>query len=226
MLDWYTQNIPYLLREFKTDLERGLSREEATTHYQKYGSNEIRQPRETSLLTIFLKQLSSLTAILLFVICILLYLQHAIREGLVLVSIFCFHVLWRFIQAAKTRHQLQSIQQHLDVSVSVIRDAGVIKLPPMALVPGDLLVLTAGDYIAADARLIDADALLVDETPLFGTTTFAQKTDEDISDPGLPPEKQRNMVFAGTYVLEGEARAIVVGTGQQLEINQPNRRVP
>ena len=227
MLNWYTQKIPHLLHEFKTDLERGLSSEEATAQGSKYGNNLILQSHESSLLILLLKQCTNLTVLLLFVIiCSLFYFQRSIHEILVFSAILCFHVLWRFIQAGRTHYQLRSIRTHLEVSVSVIRDERVLKLSPMAIVPGDLLLLKAGDYIPADARIVEADALVVDEAPVFGTTTNTQKTDEEISTPDLPPEKQSNMIFAGTYVLEGEARAIVVGTGDQLEINKSHHRTP
>lgn len=227
MSNWYTQKIPHLLHEFRTDLERGLSSEAVTAQANRYGSNETLQSRQSSLFTLLLKQLSNLTVILLFVvICAFLYFQRTIHEILVLSAILCFHVLWRFIQAGRTYYQLQSIKTHLEVSVSVVRDGNVITLLPTAIVPGDLLILKAGDYIAADARIVEADALVVDETPVFGTTTYTQKSDEEISTPNLPPEKQSNMIFAGTYVLEGEARAIVVRTGSQLEINKSDQRGP
>ena len=227
MSNWYSQKIPHLLHEFKTDLERGLSSEEATAQRSKYGSNEVLQPHERSLFALLLKQFANLTVILLFVvICLLFYLQRAIHEILVFSSILCFHVLWRFIQAGRAHSQLQSIKTHLEVSVSVIRDERVIKLPPTALVPGDLLLLKEGDYVPADARIVEADALVVDEAPVFGTTTYTQKTDEDSSTPNLPPDKQSNMLFAGTYVLEGEGRAIVVGIGEQLEISKSEKRTP
>ncbi len=227
MSNWYTQKIPHLLHEFRTDLERGLSSEEAAAQANKYGRNETLRSQESSLFILLLKQFSNLTVILLFVvICALLYFQRAIHEILVFSAILCFHILWRFIQAGRTHYQLQSITTHLEVSVSVIRDGNVIKLPPTAIVPGDLLLLKEGDYIAADARIVEADALVVDEAPVFGTTTYTQKTDEEISTPDLPPEKQSNMIFAGTYVLEGEAQAIVVGSGNQLGINQSDQRTP
>ena len=227
MSNWYSQKIPHLLHEFKTDLERGLSSEEATAQRSKYGSNEVLQPHERSLFALLLKQFANLTVILLFVvICLLFYLQRAIHEILVFSSILCFHVLWRFIQAGRAHSQLQSIKTHLEVSVSVIRDERVIKLPPTVLVPGDLLLLKEGDYVPADARIVEADALVVDEAPVFGTTTYTQKTDEDSSTPNLPPDKQSNMLFAGTYVLEGEGRAIVVGIGEQLEISKSEKRTP
>ena len=225
MSNWYSQKIPHLLHEFKTDLERGLSSQEATSQRSKYGNNEILQPHERSLLALLLKQFANLTVILLFVvISLLFYLQRAIHEILVFSALLCFHVLWRFIQAGRAHSQLQSIKTHLEVSVSVIRDERVIKLPPTSIVPGDLLLLKEGDYVPADARIVEADALVVDEAPVFGTTTYTQKTDEELSTPNLPPDKQSNMIFAGTYVLEGEARAIVVRTGDQLEINKSDRR--
>ena len=225
MSNWYSQKIPHLLHEFKTDLERGLSSEEAAAQRTKYGNNETLQSHENSLFSLLLKQFSNLTVILLFiVICTLFYLQRAIHEILVFSAILCFHVLWRFIQAGKAHYQLQSIRTFLEVSVSVIRDERSVTLPPVAIVPGDLLLLKEGDYIPADARIVEADGLVVDEAPVFGTTTYTHKTDEDISTPNLPPDKQGNMIFAGTYVLEGEARAIVVRTGNQAEISKSAQR--
>ena len=227
MSNWYSQKIPHLLHEFKTDLERGLSSEEATAQRSKYGNNEILSPHENSIFILLLKQFSNLTVILLFVvIAALFYLHRTIHEILVFSSILCFHVLWRFIQAGRAHYQLQSIRARLEISVSVIRDGHVIKLPSTAIVPGDLLLLKEGDYIAADARVVEVDALVVDEAPAFGTTTYTQKTDEEISTPDLSPDKQSNMIFAGTYVVEGEARAIVVGTGNRLEISKSDKRIP
>lgn len=227
MSNWYSQKIPHLLHEFKTDLERGLSSEEAVAQRTKYGNNETLQSQEESLFSLLLKQFSNLTVILLFVIiCTLFYLQRAIHEILVFSAILCFHVLWRFIQVGKTHYQLRSISTLLEVSVSVIRDERVVILPPAAIVPGDLLLLKEGDYIPADARIVEADGLVVDEAPVFGTTTSTHKTDEEISTPNLPPDKQSNMIFAGTYVLEGEARAIVVKIGNQVEISKSTQRAP
>ena len=227
MSNWYSEKIPHLLHEFKTDLERGLSSDEAATQRSKYGSNEILQPHERSLFALLLKQFANLTVILLLiVICLLFYLQRTIHEILVFSAILCFHVLWRFIQAGRAHSQMQSIKTHLEVNVSVIRDEHLIKLSPTAIVPGDLLLLREGDYVPADARIVEADALVVDEAPVFGTPTYTQKTDEEISTPNLPPDKQGNMIFAGTYVLEGDARAIVVGIGDQLEISKSDKRSP
>ena len=212
MSNWYSQKIPHLLHEFKTDLERGLSSDEAGTQRKKYGTNEILQPHGRSLFALLLKQLANLTVILLFiVICLLFYLQRTIHEILVFSAILCFHVLWRFIQAGRAHSQMESIKTHLEVSVSVIRDEHLIKLPPTAIVPGDLLLLREGDYVPADARIVEADALVVDEAPVFGTTTYTQKTDEDISSPHLPPDKQSNMILLEPMSLKEMLGQLLLG---------------
>jgi P-type Ca2+ transporter type 2C len=141
-------------------------------------------------------------------------------------AILFFCILWKFLQDIKTEHALQTIRQHLETSLSIVRDGVVIELPAISVVQGDLIILTEGSYLPADARLVDAYGLVIDETLLFGGSAPVQKTAADVSNRAVPPEKQRNMVFAGTYVLEGEGRAIVVATGEDCEIHHPGREVP
>lgn len=227
MSNWYNQKIPYILHEFNTDLERGLSGDAADARRREYGDNEIRPSHERPVLSFLAKQFSSIIVVLLLIIGIIyLYPHRALPEAVAIFAILCLHLLWRFIQDSKTRAQCRTIKRGLEVTVSVIRDAQLVKVSPTAVVPGDLLVLNEGSYISADARIVDAEDLVVDETPLFGTSTSVQKTTDDMPDRTVPPEKQTNMVFAGTYVIEGEGRAIAVATGEELEINHPYRNVP
>ena len=225
--NWYTQKIPYILHEFNTDLERGLSVGAADARRGEYGDNEIQPSHEKPILSFFAKQFSSIIVVLLLIIGIVhLYPFRAFPEAVATFAVLCLHLLWRFIQDSKTRSQCRTIERGLAATVSVIRDATMVEVSPTAIVPGDLLVLSEGSYIPADARIVDAEDLVVDETPLFGTSMPSQKTPDDMPERTVPPEKQTNMVFAGTYVLEGEGRAIVIGTGEELEINHPYRNVP
>ena len=225
--NWYTQKIPYILHEFNTDLERGLSVEAAEARRLEFGDNHIQPSHEKPILSFFAKQFSSVTVVILIIIGIVyLYPNRSLPEAIAIFGILCLHLLWRFVQDSKSRSRRQSIKRGLEITVSVIRDAQTVEISPAAVVPGDLLVLVEGSYISADARIVDADDLVVDETPLFGMSMSSQKTTGDMPDQTVSPEKQTNMVFAGTYVLEGEGRAIVVGTGEELEINQPYRNVP
>jgi Ca2+-transporting ATPase len=227
MSDWYAQKISHLLNEFKADLEHGLSSNNANASRQRYGSNEIRLSAEPVLLSFIVKHVLSVpTLILAVAVCVLIYPLNRIQDALVFFAILCFHILWKYIQDAKTRARLKSIQGHVEIAIAVVRDGRVVELSSTEIVPGDLLLLDEGSYIPADARIVHTDGLVVDETPLFGTSMSVTKTAEDISDSGLMPENQRNMVFAGTYVLEGTGRGIVIATGQRLEIHNPKRQVP
>ena len=108
-------------------------------------------------------------------------------------------------------------------NVKVIRQGKFDTCTPEDIVPGDLLSFSAGDYVPADARIIESEGLMIDESALFGTEGPVQKVGIDISDSNVPPQKQKNMAFGGTYVTAGHGFAIVVQTGKQLEIWKQRR---
>lgn len=227
MPNWHTQTIPHILHEFGTDLERGLTNDAVRTQRQKVGENEIDATPEFRLPLLLLKQFANIPVLLLAVtVAVLWYFQQAIREAMVIAAILGFHVLWRYAQAAKARNQFQSIRKHSDIHISVIRGGLLTKVIPKDVVPGDLLIFDEGDYIPADARIVEADSLIVDETPLYDGAASVQKRAE-----GMPqaiaalPEAQRNMVFGGTYVTSGSGRAIVVKTGKNLELHNVGKQI-
>ena len=226
MPDWHTQTIPHILHEFGTDLERGLTNDAVRTQRQNFGDNEVDPTPESRLPLLFLKQFANIPVLLLAVtVAVLWYSKQASREAIVIAAILGFHVLWRFAQAAKTRNHLQSIHKHSDIHLSAIRGGLLTKIIPKDVVPGDLLILDEGDYIPADARIVEVDSLVVDETPLFDGAVSVQKRAEGMPEAvAVPPEKQRNMVFGGTYVTAGNGRAIVVKTGKNLELRKISKR--
>ena len=226
MPDWHTQTIPYILHEFGTHLERGLSNDAARSHRQNGSANEIDAASESNLFLLFLNQFANISVLLLAVsIAVLWYTQSETREVMVIAAILVFHVLWRFAQAAKIRSQLQSIRNQSDIRISVIRSGFLSKIVSKDVVPGDLLVLDEGDYIAADARIVEADSLIVDEASLFDGAASVQKRAEDMLEAvAVPSQEQRNMVFGGTFVTAGSGRAIVVKTGKNLELHKVGKR--
>ena len=226
MPDWHTQTIPHILHEFGTDLERGLTNDAVRTQRQNFGDNEVDATPDSRLPLLFLKQFANIPVLLLAVtVAVLWYSKQTSHEAIVIAAILGFHVLWRFAQAAKTRNQLQSIHKHSDIHLSAIRGGLLTKIIPKDVVPGDLFILDEGDYIPADARIVEVDSLVIDETPLFDGAVSVQKRAEGMPEAvGVPPEKQRNMVFGGTYVTAGNGRAIVVKTGKNLELHKISKR--
>ncbi len=226
MPDWHTQTIPYILHEFGTDLERGLSNDAARSHRQNCGANEIDATSKSRLFPLFLKQFANISVLLLAVsIAVLWYSQPKSRAVMVIAAILVFHVLWRFVQAAKIRNQLQSIRKQSEIRISVIRSGLFTKIIPKDVVTGDLLVLDEGDYVPADARIVEADSMIVDETSLFDGAASVQKRAEDMLEAvAVPSQERRNMVFGGTFVTAGSGRAIVVKTGKNLELHKVGKR--
>ena len=141
--------------------------------------------------------------------------------GLVLVM----HIGWAYLTDYRSRSRDDSIHQLMAHSIKVIRQGKIDKCAPRDIVPGDLLSFSAGDYIPADARIIESEGLLIDESALFGTEEPVPKTSADISESAVPPQRQKNMAFAGTYVTAGHGFAIVVQTGKHLEIRKQRRDV-
>lgn len=228
MPDWHTQTIPYILHEFGTDLERGLTSDGVRRQRQNFGDNGIDTTPVPRLPLLFLKQFVNISVLLLATtVAVLWHFHEAIHEAMVIAGILGFHVLWRFVQAAKIQNQLQSIRKHSVIHISVIRDGSLTKIIPKDFVPGDLLIFDEGDYIPADARIVEADSLIVDETLLFDGAESVQKRAEGIpeADP-VSPKEQRNMVFGGTYVTAGSGRAVVVETGNNLELYKVGEGIP
>ena len=226
MPDWHAQSIPYILHKLGTHLERGLSNDAAKSRRQNCGANEIDAASKPDLFLLFLNQFANLSVLLLAVsIAVLWYTRSEPRAVMVIAAMLVFHVLWRFSQAATIRSQLQSIRKRSDIRISVIRGGFLSKIVPTDVVPGDLLVLDKGDYIPADARIVEADSLIVDEASLFDGAESVQKRAEDTLEAvAVPSREQQNMVFGGTFVTAGSGRAIVVKTGQNLELHKIGKR--
>lgn len=242
MSDWYKQNIPYILRELVTDLERGLSKEEAKLRVDQYGENLIDRPKQLLLIRNFFAQFRNLTVFSLLVMVAVFVVfrdsdqfrkslqldssNDAVTVAIAIGGILVFQILWRFIEEVRLASQIETIRDRCEVSVSVIRDGNETRIPPTAVVPGDILILIEGDYISADARLVDADNLVVDESYLFGRAALSEKVSSDLQNQTLRLEDWTNMVFGGTYVISGQGYAIAVATGEQLAINDSNHKIP
>ena len=128
------------------------------------------------------------------------------------------HIAYAWAIVYRTCRRNANIGKLMAHSIKVIRQGKFEKCAPEDVVPGDLLSLTAGNYVPADARIIESEGLMIDESALFGTEGPVQKISTDIPEPALPPEKQNNIAFGGTYVVAGHGFAIVVKTGKQIEI--------
>lgn len=220
MSNFYAESISFLVNQFKTDLEYGLSQTEVEELKEHYGKNEPSSKTSAWQFGSLLQQaLNWRLLFLVLAIVVFAYTSDFPKTGLI-AGILIFSLCWSCVVALSFSRRQRHRNAQFNANVSVIRDGKQEKCNPTEIVPGDLIILKPGNYIPADARIVHADGLTVNESVLFGSSGSAAKTSKELTEPGLSPEKQINMVFGGTYVDAGIGQAIVVRTGNQLEMYQ------
>jgi Ca2+-transporting ATPase len=216
---WHTQTIQQTFAELKSQ-PSGLSQTEAAERALQYGANEIQAAKRISPWEILLEQFKNiLILILLGATAISLFLGHGI-ESVVILVIVLFAVLLGFIQEYRAERAIEALKQMAAPTASVLRDRVEVKIPARELVPGDVILLHTGDRMPADARLLEAVNLQIEEAALTGESVAVEKHTTPLSSHELPVGDRKNMVYAGTAATYGRGKALVVATGMQTEFGK------
>lgn len=216
---WHTQTTEQAFAELKSQ-PSGLSQAEATERTLQYGANEIQAAKRISAWEILLEQFKNiLILILLGATAISLFLGHGI-ESIAIAVIVLFAVLLGFIQEYRAERAIEALRKMAAPTASVLRDGAEVKIPARELVPGDIILLHTGDRMPADARLLEAVNLQVEEAALTGESIAVEKHIEPLPIDQLPVGDRKNMVYAGTAATYGRGKALVVATGMQTEFGK------
>ena len=223
---WHSSSVQDVLGELKTNPEHGLGGGEALDRLETYGKNSTAAGHSINLFSRFLAQLNNkvvffLTAVALISLIVdLVYKQNDFYFPLLIIAIVLANAFISAFHLHKCDEALDEIENASNQSVTVIRDGKEQQIPSDLLVPGDIILLTEGDYITADARIIEADGLRCNEAILSGELVPVEKladiTVEDIT----AATERKNMVFAGCNVAHGSATAVVVETGLRTEVGK------
>jgi Ca2+-transporting ATPase len=216
---WHRLKIAEALERLETDAERGLSESEAKRRLAARGPNELKAARRVSPWTILLAQLKNvLIAVLLAAVGLSAFLGDTL-EAAVIAAIAILAVLLGFVQEYRAERAIEALREMTAPTATVVRGGAEREVPARDLVPGDILLLQAGNRVPADARLIAAVNLKAEESALTGESAPVEK----ISDP-LPGDAEladrTNMVWAGTAVTYGRGRAAVATTGMDTEFGR------
>ena len=213
-------------------MDQGLSADTLQRAKAQYGKNELEPAEQAFSFKAFLKPLLTWRILILVLSTVTLIISFANgASGINLYTIglvgvvLAMHIGWAYLTDYRSRVRDNSIRQLMIHSIKVIRQGKIEKCIPQDLVPGDLLSFSPGNFVPADARIIESEGLMIDESALFGTEEPVGKTSADISEADVPPQRQKNMAFAGTYITAGHGFAIVVQTGKDLEIRKQHRDV-
>ncbi len=203
----------------------GLPNDEAAERLKRHGPNELQAVRRESAWRVLAAQFQN--ALIVILLCATLvsgFLGHAL-EAAVISVIVLLAVLLGFLQEYRASRALDALRRMAAPAAHVVRDGHEAAIPAREVVPGDVVVLRAGDRVPADCRIVQSVALAIDEAALTGESEPVRKTTDSLADPRLSVGDRLNMAYAGTLVTHGRGRGLVVSTGMATEFGQIARMV-
>ena len=218
MADWYQKSSSEVIDAMQVTTD-GHSRRKADELLLKHGENALAEGKKKTALMVFLSQFADLLVIILIAAAIISMFSGNIESTIVIFAVIIMNAILGTVQHIKAEKSLESLKSLSSPSAKVIRDGQKIEIDSKKIVPGDIVILEAGDMVVADGRIIHNYSLQVNESSLTGESTNIDKTEAPIQ--GETPLGDRtNMVFSGSLVTYGRAMVVVTETAMDTEIGK------
>ncbi len=216
MSDWYRKSVASVLSEVIADPVKGLSKEEAEHRLHKYGINELKKQKTASALKIFLEQFTSPLIWLLIIATVISAALKEYVDAIVILAIVILNALLGFAQEYKAERTIDALQKLAAPRAKVIRNGHITEVKSRDLVPGDIILVETGDKVPADARIIEGCNIETQEAVLTGESMPNMKCVDALNKETVVAD-QSTMLFAGTIVTRGRAKAVVTETGMNTQ---------
>ena len=213
----YNKSVAETLEEFNTS-KKGLAAAKAKKLLKQYGPNTIRVKGEP-LWRKIIEPFANVFMLVLLIAAFLSILHHTPIDAIIIISVMLISAVTYYVQRFSTDRVLRSLRKQTAQSVSVVRDGKTVLVDSLKLVPGDIIVLTEGEKVPADARLINGTRIRADEALLTGESEPISKTTNTLSGEKQIYE-QSNLLFQGSFIVSGEATAVVIRTGNDTEFGR------
>ena len=217
---WHLRHSSEALETFRSDGATGLSEEAYLENLKRFGPNLLPESVPRSAWSILAEQFKSLPVLLLGAAAAISILTGGLADAAVIMSVVGINAVIGYVTESRSEKTINSLKSLIRPTALVERSGGMRQVGVDELVPGDLLVLRPGSYVGADARLLSAQHLSVDESALTGESMPVHKTVEALAETDLPLADRSNMVYMGTLVTGGQGVAVVVATGPFTEVGQ------
>lgn len=224
----YLEDVDVVISDAQTSTQ-GLSTIEAQKRLTEYGPNKLAEGKKESLLHRFLKQLTEPMLIILMVAAILSVGASALSgetdwaDAIIILTVVLINSILGVVQESKAERAIAALQEISSPTCKVRRNGNMVTIHSQEVVPGDILILEAGDSVAADARIVEEASLKCEEAALTGESVPAEKTAKKLEarqNGQVPLGDRRNMVYLGSTVVYGRATAVVLGTGMNTEMGK------
>ena len=223
---WQCFNVNEVARKLRTNLKQGLSKEEAESRHNKHGPNKLEEQKKESLFVRFIKQFQDFMIIILLIAAVVsagvsfVQGQNDYIDSIIIVAIVVLNAIMGLVQEAKAEKSLEALKDMSAPVAKVRRDGRVMTIKGTEVVPGDIVLLEAGNYVPADCRLINSSNLKVEESSLTGETVPVTKDANVLLEENTPLGDTLNMAFANTIVVNGHAEAIVTDIGMDTKVGK------
>lgn len=224
---WHTKNIKEIEKELRTNIKTGLGDKDVQIRQDEFGKNRIEEGKKESLLVKFLNQFKDFMIIILIIAAIISAVVSYIEgtgdyfDSIIIIAIVVFNGIMGLIQEAKAEKSIEALKKMSAPVAKVRRNGKVLTVNGEDIVPGDIVILETGCYVPADIRLINTYNLKVEESSLTGETEAVEKDENAVfNNQKIPLGDMKNMVFAGTAVVNGHAEGIVTNIGMNTEVGK------
>lgn len=225
-MNYHSMNIKETEANFRTNIEKGLTKNEVSKRLSKYGENTIKEKNKKSNISKFFAQFNDFMVIILIIAGTISFITTLIKgekdflDSIIIIFIVVLNGVLGFVQENKAEKSLEALKKMSSPKANVIRDGILQKIDSTSLVVGDLIVINSGDYVSADARVIESFNLKMEESALTGESIPVEKITEPIKESNLSIGDMKNMVYAGSCAVFGKGKAIVTKTGMSTEMGK------
>ncbi len=215
----YNFPIVNILQEQNTTAQ-GLSKAEAQRRLAETGPNELQEKKKVPAWRLFLNQFKDFMIIVLLAAAVLSGVMGDLTDTIIILIIVILNAIIGFAQEYRAEKAMEALKKMTITQTQVLRDNQAVIISSTALVPGDIIIMEAGNIVPADTRLMETYSLRIDESSLTGESIPVDKNSADITETNIPLGDQFNMAFKGTLVTNGRAKGVVVATGMKTELGK------
>ncbi|MCM3281315.1 cation-transporting P-type ATPase [Exiguobacterium sp. MER 193] len=221
---WHALEVDEVRTHVETDLESGLTTESVTSRQDEFGKNVLPEKEKTPEIIKFLRQFNDVLVYVLLAAAVVTGFLGEYIDTIVIVLVVTIIGVVGYLQENKAEEALEGIKKLLETKATVVRNGKQSEIDSSDLVVGDVLVLAAGDKVPADARVVQAEKFKVEESALTGEATTVEKKSDVVKEEAVLADR-KNMVYSGTSVATGSAKAIVTAIGEGTELGQINASI-
>ena len=223
--NWFNKTSQEVEKELGTDCQKGLNTNQVQEKVKKYGLNELQEKKKDSLLKKFLEQFKDFSIIVLIIAAIVsgvvgVAQGEGFTDTIIILIVVLLNAVIGVAQESKAEKSLEALKKLSSHASKVIRNGKEQVIPAGELVPGDVVVIETGDYVAADLRIIEAVNLKSQESSLTGESVPVEKISEKIDGAEIGIGDRKNMLFSSSLITYGRGKAIVVNTGMDTEVGK------